>query len=308
MKRHLLKSIDSMRRESLLSARSSADFDMPEDDSDNIGVYAAKLRLLRFVPLSYIIADESMLPSESLKFFYIDENWTKALIDGALSIGRATEEDGECDRLRLETVMTASGRRLHFPRLEKMHPRHVDSALNVFRISGKIRCGLSADEFSDRRFTVNDAVTDGSLTGFIMRSELVRRAKDLNVSAYCGEDLIPQVRLDNLSDDIMIGLYDGKITSLEISEPQTGLTFGLNKNESRLIPKDVGEEDFGAPLDDKSIDINEYKNGAGRIDVTGLAAKLGQCLNTDVKSAKLAFELLTVPASAIYKEKNTKDG
>lgn len=308
MKRHLLKSIDSMRRESLLSARGDVDFDMPEDDSENIGVYAAKLRLLHFVPLSYIIADESMLPSESVSFFYIDENWTKALIDGALSIGRATEEDGECDKLRLETVMRASGRRLHFPRLEKMHPHHVDSALNVFRISGKIRCGLSADEFSDRRFTVNDAVTDGSLTGFIMRSELVRRAKDLNVSAYCGEALIPQVRLDNLSDDIMIGLYDGKITSLEISEPQTGLTFGLNKNESRLIPKDVGEANFGAPLDDKSIDMKDYKNGAGRIDVTGLAAKLGQCLNTDVKSAKLAFELLTVPASAIYKEKITKDG
>lgn len=305
MKRHLLKSIDSMRRESVLSVREDIDFDMPEDDSEDIRIYAAKLRLLHFVPLSYIIADESMLPSESIRFFCLDENWIKALVDGALSIGRATVEDCMCDKIRLETIMGASNRRLHFPRLKRMHPRHVDFALDVFRINGKIRDNLSADEFADRKFTVNDAVTEGLITGFIMRSELVRRAKDLNIAAYSGEDPIPQLRLDNLSGDIIIGLYDGKITSLEISEPQTGLTFGLNEKETRLIPKDTNEASFGAPLDDKSIDMNDFKNSAGKIDVAGLASKLGQCLNTDVKSAKMAFELLTVSASAVYKEKST---
>lgn len=301
MKRHLLKSIDSMRKESVLSMQNDADFDIPGNDSENIRIYAAKLRLLHFVPLSYIIADESILPSESIRFFCLDENWIKALVDGALSIGRATVEDSICDNIGLETVMRASGRRLHFPRLEKMHPRHVDFALNVFRINGKIRDNLSADEF-----TVNDAVTDGLITGFIMRSELVRRARDLDIAAYSGDSPIPLLRLDNLSNDIIIGLYDGKITSLKISEPQTGLTFGLDENESRLIPKDISEENFGAPLDDKCIDMNDYKNSAGRIDVTGLASKLGQCLNTDVKSAKMAFELLTVSASAVYKEKDVQ--
>lgn len=305
MKRHLLKCIDNMRIESVLSARDETDFHMPEDDPEDIRMYAAKLRLLHFVPLSYIIADESMLPSESIRFFCLDENWINALVDGALSMGRATVEDCKCDKIRLETIMNASSLRLHFPRLEKMHPRHVDSALNVFKINGKIRDGLSAEEFIGREFTVNDAVTDGLITGFIMRSELVRRAKDLNVAAYSGDAQIPPLRLDDLSDDIIIGLYDGKITSLKISEPQTGLTFGLNENENRLIPKDISEANFGAPLDGKSIDMNDYKNSAGRIDVTGLASKLGQCLNTDVKSAKMAFELLTVSASAVYKEKNT---
>lgn len=305
MKRHLLKSIDSMRMESFLSARNEIEFDMPEDDPEDIRMYAAKLRLLHFVPLSYIIADESMLPSESIRFFCLDKNWINALVDGALSMGRATVKDCKCDKIRLKAIMSASSRRLHFPRIEKMHPRHVDSALNVFMINGKIRGSLSAEKFIDREFTVNDAVTDGLVTGFIMRSELVRRAKDLNIAAYSGKTRIPPLRLDDLSDDIIIGLYDGKITSLKISEPQTGLTFGLNKNENRLIPKDISETNFGTPLDDKSIDMNDYKNSAGRIDVTGLASKLGQCLNTDVKSAKMAFELLTVSASAVYKEKNT---
>lgn len=305
MKRHLLKSIGSMRMESVLSARNSISFDMPEDDTEDIRIYAAKLSLLYFVPLSYIIADESMLPPESIRFFCLDKNWTKALIDGALSIGRATAEDCVCDKIRLETVIRASSRRLHFPRHEKMHPRHVDFSLDIFRLNGKICGDMSADVFTDRKFTVNDAVTDGLITGFIMRSELVRRAKDTEIAAYSGNVRIPQLRLDDLSDDIIIGLYDGKITSLKISEPQTGLTFGLGENESCLIPKDIGEANFGAPLNDKSIDMNSYKNSAGRIDVTALASKLGQCLNTDVKSAKMAFELLTVPASAVYKEKNT---
>lgn len=305
MKRHLLKSIDSLRIESVLSARDETDFHMPEDDPEDIRMYAAKLRLLHFVPLSYIVADESMLPQESIKFFCIDENWTKALVDGALSIGRATVEDCKCDKIRIGTVMRATDRRLHFPRLKKMHPRHTDSALNVFRINGKIRNSLSAKEFTGREFTVNDVVTDSLITGFIMRSELVRRAKDLDIAAYSGDAPIPPLRLDELSDDIIIGLYAGKISSLKISEPQTGLTFGLNENENRLIPKDISEANFGAPLNDKSIDMNAYRNSAGRIDVTGLASKLGQCLNTDVKSAKMAFELLTVSASAVYKEKNT---
>ncbi|KAN0089571.1 hypothetical protein V8E51_019831 [Hyaloscypha variabilis] len=41
---------------------------------------------LHGVPAHYLIPDPSYLPAESIRFFYIDKNWTKALIDGALSL------------------------------------------------------------------------------------------------------------------------------------------------------------------------------------------------------------------------------
>ncbi|KAF5644978.1 uncharacterized protein FTJAE_2602 [Fusarium tjaetaba] len=39
------------------------------------------------VPAQYLTTDPSHLPSESLRFFHVDRNWTDALVDGALSLG-----------------------------------------------------------------------------------------------------------------------------------------------------------------------------------------------------------------------------
>ena len=303
MKRHFPKSIDSMRSITASDASGETEFNNQPDIPEDIQRYVEELRLLYYVPLSYIIADEELLPNESLRFFYIDENWTNALVDGALSIGRVTERDAEYDNLLLEQAMEGSNCRLHLPRLEKMHPQHLDSALNVFKAKGRLSQEFLQSTNDGGKLMLSDTETSGFVTGFIMRSELTGRVRDLNVTAYENDEPISELRLTKLSDDIIIGLYDGKITSLKISEPQTGLTFGLNEKETKLIPKDVNESNFGAPLDNKSIEIKDYTNSAGRIDVSKLASKLGESLNTEVKSAKLAFELITVASSAVFKEK-----
>ena len=49
-----------------------------------------ELELLRGVPFNYLVPDERMLPSESIRFFYLDWFWIKCLQDGALSIGSET--------------------------------------------------------------------------------------------------------------------------------------------------------------------------------------------------------------------------
>ncbi len=54
--------------------------------------------LLRNVPFAYLVADERMLPAESIRFFYIDSQWTAALQDGALSVGRVSRIDRDFDR------------------------------------------------------------------------------------------------------------------------------------------------------------------------------------------------------------------
>jgi hypothetical protein len=55
-------------------------------NSDFAQVYSWALGKLRLdnVPAHYLLPDP--LPLEILRFFYIDENWTDALADGALSL------------------------------------------------------------------------------------------------------------------------------------------------------------------------------------------------------------------------------
>ena len=46
-----------------------------------------QLRLLECVPFHYLIPEEKMLPTESIRFFTLDQSWMQALVEGALSIG-----------------------------------------------------------------------------------------------------------------------------------------------------------------------------------------------------------------------------
>lgn len=57
---------------------------------DVITQWLSQLRLLKGVPFNYLVPYEAMLPTESMRFFYIDSNWIQSLLDGACSIGSAT--------------------------------------------------------------------------------------------------------------------------------------------------------------------------------------------------------------------------
>ena len=57
-----------------------------------------RLKLLYEVPFSYLVTGEHVLPPESLRFFVIDGTWTDALVQGALSLGRASGQDGVLNR------------------------------------------------------------------------------------------------------------------------------------------------------------------------------------------------------------------
>lgn len=61
---------------------------MPQRIND----WLQELVFLTPLPFNYIIADERLLPAESIRFFTVDESWLWALIDGALSIGRNPTE------------------------------------------------------------------------------------------------------------------------------------------------------------------------------------------------------------------------
>ncbi|WCT10479.1 hypothetical protein [Mucilaginibacter jinjuensis] len=51
--------------------------------------FLAECLKLRNIPYNYLIADERLLPEESLRFFKVDDLWLKALMYGALSLGES---------------------------------------------------------------------------------------------------------------------------------------------------------------------------------------------------------------------------
>lgn len=68
-----------------------------QDISEELKEFTRVLYSLKNVPVSYLLCDEGMVPEETIRFFYIDENWTEALVDGALSVGRSSSFDVKHD-------------------------------------------------------------------------------------------------------------------------------------------------------------------------------------------------------------------
>jgi hypothetical protein len=60
--------------------------------------WLAKLVLLYRVPFANLVADERMLPPDSIRFFYLDPNWLKCLLEGACSVGRSSSRDESVDK------------------------------------------------------------------------------------------------------------------------------------------------------------------------------------------------------------------
>jgi len=65
---------------------------------DSLREWMINLALLKGVPFNYLVADERILPLESLRFFHVDSGWIACLLDGAFSMGRALPSDFEIDR------------------------------------------------------------------------------------------------------------------------------------------------------------------------------------------------------------------
>ncbi len=157
--------------------------------------------LLYGVPFEYLVPDARMLPNESIRFFYLDENWVRRLIDGAVSIGLVDSEDV------LELLE-------HFEAL----------ALAARRAGANTRSQL-------RRKPARQSFSEGAtLTGFLLRSAVVSGWPGLEVQAFRNVDRtdpIPIVRMDRLSDSVLLVLFEGVPKRVDLTEPPEGLHFGV---------------------------------------------------------------------------------
>ncbi|TWU71089.1 hypothetical protein ED733_002579 [Metarhizium rileyi] len=112
------------------------------------------------VPAHYLISDPSHLPTESLRFFYIDPGWVDAMVDGSLSLANHSGEDR--DRAAIKAAINA---------YLTSHPEHQpDYTPQIPRYGFYLRSDL-VSMFPDLRVEINSASTIGQAP--LLRHEIV---------------------------------------------------------------------------------------------------------------------------------------
>ncbi|MBC8031868.1 MAG: hypothetical protein H7Z16_17430 [Pyrinomonadaceae bacterium] len=171
--------------------------------------WLARLMLLYRVPFSYLVPDERLLPPDSLRFFCLDPGWIKCLLEGACSVGRSSTQEQSVD--------------------EFLRNRFLDFALDD-SLSVRQR---PESEHGDAQPVIQPTKANWPLTGFLLRSPLVagwqgvemRAWQSWNETTKIGDQLLP-VRIDRLSPDIMLCIFNGPVVRIEVQQPPEGMHFG----------------------------------------------------------------------------------
>jgi hypothetical protein len=221
--------------------------------------WLARLRLLAGVPFAYLVVDAGLLPEESIRFFYVDRNWTDAAVDGALSVGADATRERAHLRARHERIRDA-----------------VDAAeRNVW----------AGDVHPDQVYAEAEAEV---LTGFLLRSRVVSGWPGLHVAAARGGDAVRLLRVDRLAPAVLLALFDGVPDSVTVEEPRQGLQFGFDRTSAggRAVPmRDAAWQPTGVTREVR------FRPGApGVVDVAELQARLGTAT-----VAQLALQLVQLP-------------
>ena len=164
--------------------------------------YLVGLRLLRGLPLSYLVPDIALLPPESIRFFNVDRGWIDRVIDGVLSLANT----GSVDFMALPALLGVVRGQLD------------DALLEIVR---------------DTVDPPNWDQTKGAVTGMLVRSELTRRWPALIVQPFGeidGTKPMATLRHEPISRDLYIALFAGRPKRIEITEPFTGTRFGVEPN------------------------------------------------------------------------------
>lgn len=181
--------------------------------------FLAHLRLLVGVPFENLIADERLLPVESIRFFYVDRSWTDRLVDGAVQVGKiGTREQAH----------------------HQAHAPDVNASLDLTeRIVRILQRGR--DGFEHAR-TVMSGDAAGIVTGFLLRSSAVAGWPAMDVRAFntvleqypdpavADKAQLTTLRLERLAPAVLIALFDGVPELVWLEQPHHGIQFGVTRN------------------------------------------------------------------------------
>ena len=253
--------------------------------------WLARLRLLEQVPFCYLVPDSLLLPPESIRFFYVDRNWTDALVQGALSVGTVSSSD------RAE--------------LEQLHRQ--------------IRDELDEEERATRT-PPGEAVQKGpagTITGLLLRSRAVSGWPGLHVRAYRREvgpdvqvqpeshpDRLKLLRLERLAPAVILALFDGVPAVVQIEEPRTGVQFGVrldssggpNQFAARVIARNAATSENVPGNPEVTMSFRPGAPGVLNLRRSGvdLRAVPGTNMGPSIDGAEFALQMIRFPYRQVF--------
>jgi hypothetical protein len=253
--------------------------------------WLAQLRLLQYLPFCYLVADSLLLPPESIRFFYVDRNWTDAFVQGALSAGTANSSD-----------------RAQLDQLHKQIRDEIDEEERLVRAPG----GEPPQKGPA-----------GTITGFLLRSRAVSGWPGMHVRAYRVDvtkdnEVIPEsdpnrikcLRLERLAPAVILALFDGVPAVVHVEEPRQGVQFGIrlspanspNQFTSTVIARDVTTSNDVQPAVEVPV---TFRGGSpGVLDLKRTAQSLigapGTKMGAALDGAEFALEMIRFPFRQVF--------
>jgi len=258
-----------------------------DQDAQQVINWLAATALLNNVPFNNLVAHPSLLPAETIRFFYLDQNWTDALLDGALSLGIQTGRDSLFQQL--------------------MRNKLYEAVQDVMAEARDALLGYNSP--SPLAANLNPA-------GFVLRSLGVAGWPNLEICAWSANDTLgpmKPLRLELLASDLLFALYPDIPIKLTFTEPSEGLIFGMEDQgmEMRYIPGVTGyaPAQVGTVIqqNNSSIWVNlsaiqrSGENPALNINIPGGNAGLVQLIQAALPGspkltpASLAVQMVCVP-------------
>jgi hypothetical protein len=188
-----------------------------------VAAWLAQLQMLCKVPFSHLVPDERMLPQNSVRFFFLDQNWLDALVAGAKSVGLESS---------LDTFFYMAMREVIDDAVQQAFETYV---LNL--------AGTSTGDIAP-------SSSKEVMTGLLIRSTIVTGYPDLRVNAYKSSQGNPKgialkmLRKERLSDTVLLVIFMDVPETIEISEPSVGLTMGT-EDEGNIYLKNTSGTSMG---------------------------------------------------------------
>ncbi|MDA4107833.1 hypothetical protein [Mycolicibacterium holsaticum] len=157
--------------------------------------FLTDIRLLRRIPLSYLVPDARLLPPESIRFFHVNQTWVDRVIDGVVS----NTNLGTVDFHRSLTVLQAIR--------EQVNPAEGQMTGMLIR-SELVR---RWPKMIVRAYSVADAEADSE------------------------QNIVETLRAEPVSRDVFIALFDGEPASVHLREPFEGVRYGVEFDDNRPV-------------------------------------------------------------------------
>ena len=218
------------------------DHSIAPDFPEQVSQWFDELLGLNHVPFHYLVPREEMLPSNSLRFFTVDNNWLECLLDGAFSVGRVSSAD-----VRRDEKSRQAG---HVPKALT----YTGFLLRSPVVSGWPHLGVEA-------YTQVVAPSDGDVP------EGTPRARSL--------------RFDRVGEDLLFALFEGEIRTIDIHEHPDTIHFGVDPGADPSKPEQYSKRfrDLVSGNPGPPTPLSWKSTGKRTLNVIDLASK-GKAVNS----------------------------